>query len=345
MVDDDSSDKHVAESIDEEVHDPNTIIVRTESDTHIGIEKKIGGWLENECTKIIEFAGFTTEREVKISFDEDSSDHYRIDVLGKREKLTIFLESKDYTDIKVDGKILFTLIGQINHYRLEHPEEDVIGILATSAKNIDGINDGIGRKLRAEGCYLWDGLKIQSLKNHIIQYRDGELFREYLLNEIEYFENTTKDEEIIDPNDGQPRFFCRINFYSIPEIQYVGNLFHVNSIIGDLEHQLVDTKLDLIRTRHNIFKDNVGKIRYYFVCDFELSKTHNDIKTHAQKNQGSWFSRNKLSSNQLMTYDFTRACKKALENTYGVEKEYDLNYPFKIIATRSDILGTYVKHV
>ena len=33
-----------------------------------------------------------------------------------------------------------------------------------------------------------------------------------------------------------------------------------------------------------------------------------------------------------MTFDFTRACKKVIENTYGIEKEYDINYPAKIIA-------------
>jgi len=339
-----------SESTEEQIEnipkEPETITVRHESETHIGIEKKAGGWLENQCAKIIEFAGFTTEREVKISFDNETSDHYRIDVLGKYEKLTIFLEAKDYEEIKIDSKILFTLIGQINHYRLEHPEEHVIGILATSAKNIEGINDGIIRKLKAEGCYLWDGFKIQSFNNSITQYRDGEQFREYLFHEIEYFQDSSQDEEeLIDPKKGKPRFFCRVKFYSIPELLYIGNMFHYNSIIGDLENQLINTKVDLIKTKYGVFKDITGNNRFYFLCDFELSKTKENIQKHADKNKESWFSRNKLSSNQLMTHDFTRACKKAIEKTYGIEKEYDVNYPVKIITTRSDILGEYVKHV
>lgn len=328
----------------EDNSDLNIINVRTESDTHIGIEKKAGGWLENQCANIIEFAGFTTEREVKIQFDTESTDHYRIDVLGKYEKLTIFLEAKDYNEMKIDSKILFTLIGQINHYRLKHPDEDVVGILATSAKNIEGINNGVERKLESEGCYLWDGLKIQSFLNNISQYRNGEEFRDYLLHEIEYFKNNSQDQEITDLKKGKPRFFCRAKFYSIPEMQYIGNMFHFNSIIGDLKNQLVDTKIDLIKTRYGVFKDISGNNRFYFMCDFELSKTEEDIQNHAEKNKGSWFSRNKLSSTGLMTFDFTRACKKVIENTYGIEKEYDLNYPVKIITTRSDILGEYVKH-
>ncbi len=338
---DEITSQEQVESVSEE---QESISVRSESETHFGIEKKSGGWLEQECAYILEFAGFSTEREVKISFDSDSSDHYRIDVLSKYQKLTIFLEAKDYNEIKIDSKILFTLIGQINHYRLEHPEEHVIGILATSAKNIEGINDGISRKLNAEGCYLWDGLKIQSLKNDINQYRNGDDFREYLFNEIEYFKENIEDEEITDPKKGNPRFFCRLGFYSIPEIFYIGNIFHPNSIIGDLEHQIVDKKLNLIRTRYNSFKDLNGKTRLHFLCDFELSKTLDNIQSHADKNKGSWFSRNKMSSTTLMTFDFTKACKKVIENIYGIEKSYDVNYSVKVIATRSDILGTYVKY-
>lgn len=343
-MDDETIEELIDEgSIEEEIVE-NTINVRTESDTHIGIEKKAGGWLENECDKIIKFAGFTTQREVRIPFDDDSSDHYRIDVLAKYENLTIFLEAKDYEDIKVDSKILFTLIGQINHYRLEHPEEEVIGILATSAKNIQGINDGISRKLNAEGCYLWDGLKIQSLKDEISQYRDGELFREYLFHEIEYFKDTSEDTAIIDSKKGIPRFFCRVKFYSLPELHYIGNMFHYNSIIGDLEHQISDTKIDMIKTKYGVFKDISGNNRFYFICDFELAKTLDSIKKHAEKNKESWFNRNKRSSDELMIHDFKRACKKAIENTYGTEKEYDVNYPLKIITTRTDILGNYIKH-
>ena len=192
-----------------------TIYVRPESETHIGIEKKSGGWLENECEKIIKFAGFTTQREVKISYDDDASDHYRIDVLAKYQNLTIFLEAKDYEEVKVDSKILFTLIGQVNHYRSEHPDENVIGILATSAKNVDGTNDGVSRRLKAEGCYLWDGFKITEFKNQRDQYRDGELFQEYFFNEIEYFKNKAEEKEDIDPKKGEPRFFCRLSFFNI----------------------------------------------------------------------------------------------------------------------------------
>jgi len=342
-----NDDLDIESSIVEEKPE-GTIYVRPESETHIGIEKKSGGWLENECDKIIKFAGFTTQREVKITFDNDSSDHYRIDVLGKYQNLTIFLEAKAYDDIKVSSKILFTLIGQVNHYRLEHPEEKVIGILATSAKNIDGTNDGVSRRLEAEGCYLWDGFKITEFKNQIDKYRDGELFQEYFFTEIEYLKNEIGeiDEEIVlDPRKGEPRFFCRISFYSIPYLHYIGNLFHEDSILADLENQLQGTSLTLIKTYHHHFTDIADEPRILFNYDFELSKTLDQIKKHGYKNRGSWFNRNPLSSPEIMKADFIRACKKALDNTYGVEKEYHLTYPITVLATRTDILGSFVKHV
>jgi len=164
----------------------DTIPIRTETETHIGIEKKVGGWLEKTCADILEFAGFDTQREVKINFTDKTLDHFRIDVLAKFNELTIFLESKDYNEIKVNPKILFTLIGQINHYRLENPSEKVVGVLATSAKNINDANSGISQKLESEGCYLWDGFQIQDFKDKIKQFRNGSSFRRYLLEKIQF---------------------------------------------------------------------------------------------------------------------------------------------------------------
>ena len=323
----------------------DTVNVRVESETHFGVERKSGGNFENECEKIIKFAGFTTQREVKVSYDDDSSDHYKIDVLAKYQNLTIFLEAKDYEEVKVSPKILFTLIGQVNHYRSEHPNENVIGILATSAKNIDGTNDGISRRLEAEGCYLWDGFKIIEFKNQWEKFRDGELFQEYFFNEIEYFKSKVEEKEDIDPKKGEPRFFCRLGFYSIPKLHYIGNLFHVNSILADLENQLDGTSLMLIRTRYDQFNDIANQPRFHFYCDFELSKTHDQIRKHGLKNKGSWYNRNPLSSPEIMRADFIRACKKSLDKTYGIEKEFHLTYPITVLATRTDILGSFVKHV
>ncbi len=313
------------------------------TDTHIGIERKAGGWLEESCEDILKFAGFETKREVKIHFSDGYSDHFRIDVLAKYDNLTIFLEAKDYSDMKIDTKILFTFIGQINHYRLQHPEEQVIGILATSAKNVEGINDGISARLESEGCYLWDGFKIENLKLQINKLRNGELFREYVFDELEYYENQNEPQSE-DPTLKLPRFFCRVSFYSIKKIHYIGNEFHAGSVIGDLKSQLEDTAINLIRTKYDYFADVDNKSRLHFLCDFEMTKTSENIREHALKNKGSWFGRNKMSSTQLMISDFTRACKKALTNTYGLESEFDINYPIKIITTRTENAGNFVRY-
>ena len=157
--------------------------------------------------------------------------------------------------------------------------------------------------------------------------------------------NKLEEKEDNDPTKGEPRFFCRLGFYSIPSRHYIGNLFHVNSILADLDNQLKGTALIRIKTLADRFTDVADQHRFRFYCDFELSKTIDQIKKHADKNKGSWFSRNKVSSPELMRSDFIRACKKALDNTYGVEKEYHLTYPITTIATRTDILGSFVKHV
>ena len=99
-----------------------TIEVRTDSDSHIGVEKKSGGWLENETERILRFAGLKTQRERRIVFEESTNEHYRVDILAQYDNLTLFVECKDYSEIKVDEKILFTLIGQVHDYRRDHPD-------------------------------------------------------------------------------------------------------------------------------------------------------------------------------------------------------------------------------
>ena len=135
---DDLQDSKISAYPDED----NTVEVRADSDSHIGMEKKTGGWLENEADRILRFAGFKTQRERRVVFEESTNEHYRVDILAKFEDLTLFVECKDYSEIKVNEKILFTLIGQVHDYRRDHPDDTVMGILVTSAKNI-GQNVGI----------------------------------------------------------------------------------------------------------------------------------------------------------------------------------------------------------
>lgn len=85
----------------------STVEVRTDSDTHIGIEKKTGGWLENETERILRFAGLKTQRERRIVFEESTNEHYRVDILAQYDDLTLFVECKDYSEIKVDEKNSF----------------------------------------------------------------------------------------------------------------------------------------------------------------------------------------------------------------------------------------------
>jgi len=314
------------------IEDSDTTTVRTETETHIGVEKKSGGWLEKTCADILEFAGFDTQREVKINFVDDTSDHFRIDVLAKYNELTIFLESKDYNEIKVDPKILFTLIGQINHYRLEHPQEKVIGILVTSAKNVNDANYGISQKLEAEGCYLWDGFQIQDFKDKIKQFRNGNSFRRYLLEKIQFEVPSSK---ALPRTEDGTQFFCRLDFYSIIEKLYIGNTFNEYSILSDIKNSMKDTKISLHRVNFGLV-NLVASNRIHFVCDFVMTKTNDEILRHSHKHRGNWFRRNKLKPTELMEFNFSRACLKVLENTYGVENPLHSEFGCQVVTTRCE---------
>ena len=90
-MDDELGDSEFPTSIDSV---DSTISVRTDSESHIGIEKKVGGWLENETERILRYAGFKTQRERSVVFEESTGEHYRVDILARYESMTLFVECK-----------------------------------------------------------------------------------------------------------------------------------------------------------------------------------------------------------------------------------------------------------
>ena len=305
------------------------VLARTESESHFGIEKKSGGWFENEVERILYYAGFDTKREQRIVFEKTTNEHYRVDIIAKLNNLTLFVECKDYDEIKVSEKILFTLIGQIHDYRLENPNEFVIGIMATTAKNF-GQNEGIMNKLNAENCYLWDGVMIQNLKNKQLELGDRYNFQNFILGTIEYEKETKKQQQEF---PGQCVLYTRMEFYSILEFKYIGNIFSEKSIFDDLKKNTANTKIEAISMKYvKLGKDHDYRLK--FVVDFRLVKSKKDIENHWKKQHG-WFRKPKLPSLQLMEYDMERACRKIIENTYGIQNTYDGVYKTSCITSRS----------
>lgn len=309
-----------------------TIEVRTDSDSHIGIEKKSGGWLENETERILRFAGLKTQRERKVVFEESTNEHYRVDILAQYDNLTLFVECKDYSEIKVDEKILFTLIGQVHDYRRDHPDEIVIGILVTSAKNI-GQNMGIQNKLNREGCQLWDGTTIQKLQDKMLDVDTKSEFASYLFEKLGYVTgiDVSNNSKIM---PGQNKFHCRITFFSIPAIKYIGNKFSHNSIANDLKNILEGTDIRIASLSYKNFNTNEGE-RLRMIVDLERNIPETKVLEHWKKKSG-WFRKPKESPIELMEMSFESACIAAVTKTYGVETNHlEGSYPVHCIATRS----------
>ena len=305
------------------------ILARTESEFHFGIEKKSGGWFENEVERILYYAGFDTKREQRIVFEKTTNEHYRVDIIAKLNNLTLFVECKDLDETKISEKILFTLIGQIHDYRLEHPSEFAIGIMATTAKNL-GQNEGIMNKLNAENCYLWDGVMIQNLKDKQLELGDRYNFQNFILGILEYERESEKQQEEFPE---QCVFYTRMEFYSIPEFKYIGNIFSEKNIFKDLKKNTKNTKIEAISMKYTkLGKDHDYRLR--LVIDFRLVKSQKDVENHWRKQHG-WFRKPKFQSLQLMEYDMERACRKIIDDTYGIQNAFDGVYKTSCIARRS----------
>jgi len=309
-----------------------TVEVRTDSDTHLGIEKKTGGWLENETERILRFAGLKTQRERRIVFEESTDEHYRVDILAQYDDLTLFVECKDYSEIKVDEKILFTLIGQVHDYRKDHPNETVVGVLVTSAKNV-GQNLGIQNKLLREGCQLWDGTTIQKLQDKMIDVDSKLEFTSYLLEKLGYvLQSDNVDNSNLMP--GQHKFHCRTQFVSIPAEKYIGNKFSHNSIINDLKRILEGTEITISSFSYKKINSSEGE-RISLYVDFEKNLSESKLTEHWKK-KSKWFRKPKESPIELMEITFESACMAAITKTYGVETNHlNSSYHIHSIATRS----------
>lgn len=305
--------------------------VRTDSDTHIGVEKKTGGWLENETEKILRFAGMKTQRERRVVFEESTNEHYRVDILAQYDDLTLFVECKDYTEIKVDEKILFTLIGQVHDYRRDHPDETVVGVLVTSAKNA-GQNMGIQNKLQREGCHLWDGNTIQKFQDKMIEVDQKSEFSAYLFEKLGYILQTDNGQNELLP--GQHKFNSRLHFYTIPAVKYVGNKFSHKAIINDMKRVLEGTGIHITTVSHKTLNSSEGD-RLSMYIDFEKVTTEKKVGEY-WKSKSGLFRKPKESPLELMEIGFESACIAAVTKTYGVEVDHLTGvYKIKCIATRS----------
>lgn len=248
--------------------------------THIGDKKKKGEWLEAKLNHILEFAGFQTKREENFVFNDSTGDRFEIDVLAWDPNIEIFVECKDYSDLKMSEKIMYTLTGQLDDYR-KRQTKDVIGILAMTAKD-DGRNTGIRENLKKHNCFLWDGSFIEHLENKMVELGNKQDFRRYVLDHLDIFE-APPEKSSGDDYD----FMVKYSFFTISPREYVGKIFDVMLIIDDIRVKLPEN-IKIINHSFSALRDDRGKsvLSYNIVADFSMKLNMDEIKRYAKKHKG-----------------------------------------------------------
>lgn len=279
--------------------------------SHIGDQKRSGEWLETTVDNILKFAGFRTTRQAPVIINDKARDKFLIDILAVDPNLEIFVECKDYQDMKMDEKIMFTFIGQINHYR-KHQSKRVIGILAMTARD-NSNNIAIREKLRQEDSFLWDGSFIEHLQNKMIEYENKNDFRIYLLNHLDVMDIPESRHP-----DGTSNWIIRYAFYTVRPEQYIGKKFDVMNIIDDIKLKCkppVKVVNHLIESIHS--EDKKTLIRYLIRVDFSLTVTPNEIQELEKKGGFMRKLRRRSASQELYNY-CVAGLRRLLEITYGV---------------------------
>ena len=278
--------------------------------THIGDQKRKGEWLESTTAHILKFAGFDVDREVSFVFNDSTNDKFRIDVLGRDPAIEIFVECKDYSDLKMSEKIMYTLTGQLDDYR-KRQNKEVVGILAMTAKD-DGRNQGIRENLKKHNCFLWDGAFLEHLENKIVELGNKEDFRRYVLDHLDIFEELAKK-----PKGEYYDFMIKYSTYTIPPTKYVGKSFEIMNIIDEINEKLPQNITIVNHTRHAL-KENKQVLTYNLVIDFSLKLTMEQIEKLAKSRRkfGDRIRRTKPA--QIAYRSFREDIYDILAGTYGI---------------------------
>lgn len=278
--------------------------------THIGDQKKKGEWLESTTAHILKFAGFDVDREVSFVFNDSTNDKFRIDVLARDRNMEIFVECKDYSDMKMDEKIMYTLTGQLDDYR-KRQNKDVIGILVMTAKD-DGRNQGIRENLKKHNCFLWDGAFLEHLENKIVELGNKEDFRRYVLDHLDIFEELTKK-----PKGEYYDFMIKYSAYTIRLDEYVGKSFDIMNIIDELNEKLPKS-VSIINHTYHAEKYDKQVICYNLTIDFSLKLTMEQIEKLAKSKRKFGDRIRRRKSGEIAYRSFRESIYDILAGTYGI---------------------------
>jgi len=282
--------------------------------THIGDQQKSGEWLESTVEHILKYAGFNTKRNESFVFNEATGDEFRIDVLAVDAQNEIFVECKDYKDIKISEKIMYTLTGQLDDYR-KHQSKKVTGILAITAKD-DGRNRGVNETLSKHDSFLWDGSMIEHLKNKMTEIGNKEEFRSYVLHRLELFDSPEPKK------DGDSEFLMKFSCCTISPDDYVGKSFDSSNFIDDINQKLDSSGVSIINHKSEPIRQGGAIHGLKLTLTFSFSMNWSEIKSFGDKHKKLTdrikMKLGKYNEYYIVTREYEERIADTLKNIYGI---------------------------
>ncbi len=299
------------------------------------MQKPIEDRLENTITYILKFAGFEIVRDVLVIFNEKTSEYYLVDVLAEDKDIKIFVGFKHGEKLLLDEKLTSSLLNKFDHYRKSQSKR-VIWIIATTAKNHVQYKE-LREKLQMADSFIWNGKFAESLQSKIMEIRNKDDFRSYLLDHLEPI-------EVIVERDNETAFTFRFSFYTISPDEYIGKKFDIINIVDDIKYSLKDTAFRVINYNFDAILSRNGKrtITYHMKIDFRIASTPKQIKEHVKKKGGLWAKIKREDPNSVACNTYEKEIRTILSKVYGINYSSRSNILYEQIVLESRRIDNFM---
>lgn len=277
-------------------------------DSRLGSRDK-GEWLERTVENILKNADFQTRKQVPIPITDDSSNTFKIDILGDDGKQMVFVECKDYDE--PEQKSLWEFIGQLNTFR-KRQDRRVIGVLAVSRRGDDRFADW-RKKLEQEDSILLDGSMIENFEARRAELGNNTDFYNYLATFLKIDVKKSSKE------DKSTRYRVRLNFRTIEPKEYIGK-YDPLFILADIEKKLPNHI-----KRINFQQDmNSPQILADYIFNYDDSNI-------AKQEKKGFLARlmSKDPYDELVESDL-KLVKDIIKKTYGISRDKDSKIEYNV---------------